>query len=126
MIHEKIVEYFLTKYQDNNLISDIEFYADGEDVWQFYFVYKGQQDYRFSVETSYDENNELKQAVGFYNYDEENGKCSACIGARYPIESDKNNPNQISRNWMSDLEIYIKDLIKEFQLEHVFKKEVKK
>ena len=100
MINKRRIEQILS---EGKLISDIDFHSADKNTWQFSFVYKGKQDYRFSVETS-----NGKQAIGFYNYDKETDKCGACIGAIY-----------LGENF--DLEKDMNKLIKQFQLEHVFK-----
>lgn len=118
------IEKVLEEYVNKGFISDVEFHGSDENNWQYYFVYKNQQGYRFSIESFYDcDDNKVRCTIGFYNYDTENDKCSACLDSRI-LNWKKTiivNNNERMTHFILDLENNIKYLIKEFQLEHVFK-----
>lgn len=119
MLKPKMIEYVLIGLQNRKLISDIEFHGDDEYDYRYYFVYSGKQDYRFSLESQIGEDDKQRFAVGFYNYNKETDKCDACIGSR-PIR--KGRDRHFNRIILfSDILPNIRSLIKEFQLEHVFK-----
>lgn len=121
----EVIEKVLEECVNKGFISDVEFHGSDENNWQYYFVYKNKQDYRFSVESFYDcDDNRVICGIGFYNYDNKNDKCSACLGARFlnwkKIITVNNNEGMI--HFILDLKNNIEYLIKQFQLEHVFNK----
>lgn len=123
MIKQKDIEKLLCQYQEEELISNIDYSHNDDDNWVYTFRYKKKNGYIFSFEKGYMESEDDNQYyVGFYNYDDDKDRLSACIGAEF-VESD-NNP-QMDKSFSKRINLIekINKLIKQFQLEHVFERE---